>query len=98
MLWREFHPHISRNFAVGNCSLGINVECELSDPKPAKCRLNIRMNAAFILAGALVIKAVYMVTTNILARGRVKRQLLTFGDVIVASALYPDLHVSGYVP
>jgi hypothetical protein len=53
------------------------------------------MQAAFILGGCLVIKAIYMVTVNLLARGKVKKQCLTFGDVIVASATDPELRIKG---
>lgn len=77
------------------CKMGKSVACTLQDPVPLKCRLNVRMNAAFILLAALVIKAAYMVTVNLLARGQLKRQLLTFGDVIVASASNPELRVQG---
>jgi hypothetical protein len=37
-----------------------------------------------------------MCTVNLLARGRVKRHCLTFGDVIVASASHPELRIQGY--
>ena len=45
------------------------------------------MQAAFILAGCLLLKAVYMVCVNFIARNRIKTRYLTFGDVIVASAM-----------
>lgn len=75
--------------------MGTHVNCLLLDPEPAKCRLNVRMQAAFILAGCLLVKAIYMAAVNLLARGKLKRQLLTFGDVIVASATNPELRVQG---
>ena len=71
------------------------VICRVSGQKPARCRLNVRMNAAFVLAAALSIKAIYMITMNFMARGHIKRQLLTFGDVLVASASHPELRVQG---
>ncbi|KAF2637405.1 hypothetical protein P280DRAFT_406770 [Massarina eburnea CBS 473.64] len=36
-----------------------------------------------------------MIAVNISARGHLKRQLLTFGDVIVASASHPELRIQG---
>ena len=45
----------------------------------------------------LVGKAVYMITITLLARGKLRQQCLTFGDIIVASALDPELRVHGYV-
>ncbi|ORY16526.1 hypothetical protein BCR34DRAFT_476053 [Clohesyomyces aquaticus] len=36
-----------------------------------------------------------MISVNVLARGKLKRHLLTFGDVIVASASNPELRVQG---
>lgn len=89
--------YYSINFIEGNCRMGSTVICSLSEAKPAQCRLNVRMNAAFILAACLVAKAIYMVTVNLMARGKLKRQLLTFGDVIVASASTPELRVQGYL-
>lgn len=84
-------------YVDGDCVMGSSVVCSLSDSKQAQCRLNVRMNAAFILAACLVTKAIYMITINLLARGKLKRQLLTFGDVIVASASTPELRIQGYV-
>ncbi|KAF2637404.1 hypothetical protein P280DRAFT_372650, partial [Massarina eburnea CBS 473.64] len=40
------------------CRMG-KVYCVLQDPEPTQCQLNVRMNAAFILTAALVIKATY---------------------------------------
>ncbi|PVI06681.1 hypothetical protein DM02DRAFT_649430 [Periconia macrospinosa] len=77
------------------CALSEKIKCYLKDPVPVKCRLNVRMSAAFVLMAGLVVKAIYMVTVNILARGHRKEQLLTFGDVIVASASNPDLRIQG---
>ncbi|KAI9816742.1 MAG: hypothetical protein M1827_001387 [Pycnora praestabilis] len=80
-------------FVIGNCDLGENVSCVLDGATEQTCRLNVRMQAAFILAGCLSIKAIYMILVNLLARRKVKTQCLTFGDVIVASAIDPDLRV-----
>jgi hypothetical protein len=81
----------------GNCSATKSVRCMLSDEVPAKCRLNVRLNAAFVLMVALTIKAIYMIAVNVTARGHLKRQLLTYGDVLVASAAHPELRIQGYV-
>ena len=80
-------------YKVGNCSLGSDVICALDESAAKTCRLSIRMFAAITLAGCLTIKAIYMITINIRARGRIKNNCLTFGDVIVASALYTDLQI-----
>ena len=84
-------------FSIGDCHMGTNVICYIDedDVKPSQCRLSIRMQVAFILAGCLVIKAIYMVMVNLKARGKVKTHCLTFGDVIVASASDPELRVRG---
>jgi len=84
-------------FWEGNCTAGESMSCMLSDAVPAKCRLNVRLNAAFVLTVALIIKALYMIAVNVSARGHLKRQLLTFGDVIVASASHLELRIQGYV-
>ncbi|KAH8727409.1 hypothetical protein GQ44DRAFT_570349, partial [Phaeosphaeriaceae sp. PMI808] len=42
----------------GSCSQYRRI-CQLEEGTPAKCRLNVRMNAAFVLTAALIIKAVY---------------------------------------
>jgi hypothetical protein len=81
----------------GDCQMGTDVHCTLHEPMASKCRLNVRMSAAFVLMSCLVIKAVYMCIVNLLARGKVKEHCLTFGDVIVASAANPELRVQGYV-
>jgi hypothetical protein len=68
-------------YGVGDCLMGPSVFCTLHDPEVAKCRLNVRMSAAFILMACLILKATYMVAVNILARGKIKEHCLTFGDV-----------------
>ncbi|KAG9187589.1 hypothetical protein G6011_05460 [Alternaria panax] len=84
-----------RVYNEGSCSMGRDVICTLHEPMASKCRLNVRMSAAFVLMGCLVIKAVYMCAVNLLTRGKVKQQCLTFGDVIVASAADPELRLQG---
>lgn len=80
-------------YSIGNCTLGAHVSCTLGEELPKQCRENVRMQAAFILAGCLFIKAVYMIALNYRSRTRTKYHCLTFGDVIVASVLDPDLKV-----
>ncbi|KAF2112122.1 hypothetical protein BDV96DRAFT_498668, partial [Lophiotrema nucula] len=82
-------------YSDGQCRMGSAVYCSLFDTQPAQCRLNVRMNAAFILAACLLVKALYMIGVNLLARGKLKTHLLTFGDVLVASASHPELRVQG---
>ncbi|TVY43133.1 hypothetical protein LSUB1_G001320 [Lachnellula subtilissima] len=79
-------------YANGNCSSG-SISCLLSDPMPKQCRMNVRMQAAFILTGCLFIKAIYMIILNVRARHRTKQNCLTYGDVIVASVLDPSLKI-----
>ena len=61
--------------------------------KNANSLQNVRMQAAFILSGCLIIKAIYMIAVNYRARSKTKHHCLTFGDVIVASVLDPDLKI-----
>ena len=84
-------------FGIDDCQMGPDVFCYIDgdDVEPSQCRLSIRMQAAFILAGCLFIKAIYMIMVNLKARGKVKTHCLTFGDVIVASASDPELRVKG---
>jgi len=84
-------------FGIGDCHMRTGVICSIDkdDVKASQCRLSIRMQAAFILAGCLVIKAIYMIMVNLKARGKVKTHCLTFGDVVVASASDPELRVRG---
>lgn len=93
-----FDSNISYNtliYGEGDCIMGKGVYCTIHDERPAVCRLNVRMSAAFVLAACLVLKASYMLSVNLLARGKLKSQCLTFGDVIMASASDPDLRVQG---
>lgn len=87
----------SLQFGIGDCQMGKDIICLIDedDVEPSQCRLSIRMQAAFILAGCLVVKAIYMTVVNLKARGKVKTHCLTFGDVIVASASNPELRVKG---
>ena len=78
---------------VGNCTLYYDVLCELHDAQEESCRLDIRMQAALTLAGCLVIKAIYMISVNLVARRKMKNQCLTFGDVIVAASLDTSLRI-----
>ncbi|KAM3074282.1 hypothetical protein ACMFMF_006297 [Clarireedia jacksonii] len=80
-------------YQAGNCILGAGVYCELLDQEPKKCRLNVRMQAAFTLFGCLLIKAAYMIALNWKARHRTKTACLTYGDVIVASVIDPSLKI-----
>ncbi len=70
-----------------------HVACIISGEEPQECRMNVRMQAAIILMGCLFIKAAYMIVQNVQARFKTKEHLLTYGDVIVASVLDPDLKV-----
>ena len=82
------------NIRRGPCQNGYHVNCAYSDIKNKyKCRVSIRMQVAFTLAGALLIKALYMISTILLARRRFKTKCLTFGDVIVAATFNPELQV-----
>lgn len=83
-------------YKEGECQMGHTVYCSLFESQPAQCRLNVRMNAAFVLTACLIAKAIYMVAVNFVARGKPKRHLLTFGDVLVASASHPEIRVQGY--
>ncbi|KAF2820592.1 hypothetical protein CC86DRAFT_250740, partial [Ophiobolus disseminans] len=49
----------SWKYQEGGCVMGTHVMCTLHEPMSSKCRLNVRMSAAFVLMGCLVIKAVY---------------------------------------
>ncbi|TEY44889.1 hypothetical protein BOTCAL_0342g00130 [Botryotinia calthae] len=81
----------SGQYSKGDCALRRGVSCKLEDQLPRKCRLNVRMQAS--LFGCLLIKAMYMIGLNYRARHRVKNHCLTYGDVIVASVINPDLKI-----
>ncbi|KAH4443851.1 hypothetical protein HBI46_152800 [Parastagonospora nodorum] len=46
-------------YEAANCTMASEVYCTLHDRGEAKCRLNVRMSAAFTLMACLVIKATY---------------------------------------
>lgn len=80
---------------TGSCINGVNVACKWnSTGKPPSCRISVRMQAALTLAAALIIKAVYMLVWNLHQRNHLKTKCLTFGDVIAAAALNPELQIS----
>lgn len=78
-------------YGVGNCS-GL-VECFREGAEESKCRINVRMSALLTLTVCLMIKAAYMISVNISLRQSEKSQCLTFGDVIVASAMDRDTRI-----
>lgn len=77
---------------IDDCTME-DVQCVGLGSENPKCRLNLRMSAALMLTGCLLIKAIYMIVVNISARQKIKTRCLTFGDVLVASAMKPDLQV-----
>jgi len=84
------------NIRKGACQNGSHVRCYtfVRDLKTErKCRVTVRMQAAFALAGALLVKALYMIGTNLLARQKFKTKCLTFGDVVAAAVINPELQV-----
>ena len=87
------------NSTTERCLNEVNLNCnwdrvDPTDQNGVRCRLSVRMQAAITLAGALVIKAAYMISWIWRMRGKMKTKCLTFGDVIAASALNPELQVS----
>ncbi|KAI4226391.1 MAG: hypothetical protein L6R36_003199 [Xanthoria steineri] len=90
-------------FSIGDCGFGRDVACDMGPSNKhdqgdgevgkEKCRLSVRMSAAIILAGCLIVKAVYMVTIVLRGRKRIKTKCLAFGDVIAASVLDPSLQI-----
>jgi hypothetical protein len=80
-------------YNVGPCYNGVDVACVVREEEPRQCRMNVRMQAAFILAGCLIIKAAYMIILYYKARGRTKEHCLTLGDVVVASVLDPEMKI-----
>ncbi|KAI4137652.1 MAG: hypothetical protein L6R39_007171 [Caloplaca ligustica] len=102
----EFNTDISGPnatlFSIGACGYARDVTCDMQGRQyfdssegvgQLMCRLSVRMSAAMILAGCLIIKAVYMTTIVLRGRGKIKTKCLTFGDVIAASALDPSLQI-----
>ena len=86
-LRNEWLTESDYGYGIGNCTLGLSVRCEAQDSKEYKCRINVRMSALLTLTICLMTKAAYMVAVNCSLRRSVKSQCLTFGDVIVASAM-----------
>jgi hypothetical protein len=80
-------------WGTGNCTTDNGIDCLLSNPQAKQCRMNVRMQAAFILTGCLFIKAIYMIVQNVRARHQTKTHCLTYGDVIVASVIDPTLKI-----
>ena len=78
-------------YEVGNCSLNQSISCFTHED--FNCRNSVRMSALLTLTACLVIKATYMIVTNVSLRRSVKSQCLTFGDVIVASAMNRDTRI-----
>ena len=81
------------SFGIGNCSLAHSIGCVCQDLQQSNCRINVRMSALLTLTVCLMIKAAYMVAVNVSLRRSVKSQCLTFGDVIVASAMDRDTRI-----
>lgn len=77
---------------IDNCTIN-DILCVENRSEDPECRLNLRMSATLMLTGCLLIKAIYMVVINISARQKKKTRCLTFGDVVVASAMKSDLQI-----
>ncbi|KAL8993327.1 MAG: hypothetical protein Q9169_006432 [Polycauliona sp. 2 TL-2023] len=90
-------------YSIGDCGYARDVACDMDPLKEEDegkagegdkmCRLSVRMSAALILAGCLIVKAIYMVTIVLRGRKKIKTKCLTFGDVIAASVLDPSLQI-----
>ncbi|KAL8714240.1 MAG: hypothetical protein Q9220_001969 [cf. Caloplaca sp. 1 TL-2023] len=106
LMGQEFNSDFSGShptlFSVGDCGYARDISCDTTYRSGADhgggvggqmCRLSVRMSAAIILAGCLTIKSIYMITTLLRARKKIKTRCLTFGDVIAASALDPSLQI-----
>lgn len=87
--WKNDEPF----FGVDSCTMAQDISCSFSNTLTQQCRMNVRMQAAFILMGALFFKAIFMIIINYRARSRTKEHCLTFGDVIVASVINPYLKI-----
>ncbi|KAL8795183.1 MAG: hypothetical protein Q9195_002338 [Heterodermia aff. obscurata] len=83
----------SMTYGIGNCTSVYSITCKAQDFQNRKCRINVRMSALLTLTVCLMIKAAYMVAINVSLRRSVKSQCLTFGDVIVASAMDRDTRI-----
>ena len=69
-VWQEVYRELCRQCAVGD-----GIFCEHRGLKYPTCGLTVWMQAAFILVGCLVIKAAYMMATNLRSRKRLKNTL-----------------------
>ncbi|KAL8669565.1 MAG: hypothetical protein Q9168_005847 [Polycauliona sp. 1 TL-2023] len=98
---KDFSDKRPTLFSIGECGFGRDVACEMNPSsedgddvkKKEMCRLSVRMSAALILMGCLIVKAVYMLTIVLRGRKRIKTKCLTFGDVVAASVLDPSLQI-----
>ena len=79
-------------YGTGTCFAEDNLDCQGVD-YDLKCRISVRMSAALTLTLCLMIKATYMIIINVASRRSFKTQCLTFGDVIVASAIDRDSRI-----
>ena len=86
-------PYFYAGDETSGCQNGQMVLCQLDGDVEQSCRLNIRIQAALILAGCLVIKAAYMIWLIVAARKKMKTRCLTYGDVIVASVVDSTLRI-----
>jgi hypothetical protein len=82
LVTKEFHLDQD---TVGICT-GASVSCTFGGLEEISCRLNFRMQAGLMLAGCLLIKAVFMILFNLRGRRAAKSHCLTFGDVLVAAS------------
>jgi hypothetical protein len=82
-------------YGVDNCTMGNNIQCQLTDEEETSCRFNTRMLPVLILTVCLTVKAIYMLTVNWKSRSKIKEHCLTFGDAVVASVLSPEIRVNG---
>lgn len=83
---RVFAPYVTSSTIEGYQNCSGHVGCIPSEWEE-NCHLVFRMQAGFILAGCLLIKAAYMVIVSFASRHSQKRQCLTFGDVLIAARL-----------
>ncbi|KAL8884790.1 MAG: hypothetical protein Q9205_004604 [Flavoplaca limonia] len=97
---RDFSGEEPSLYSISDCEFGKDVACDMKNPLfdddgvgKEMCRLSVRMSAALILAGCLIVKAVYMLTVVFQGRKKIKTKCLTFGDVIAASVLDPSLQI-----
>lgn len=80
-------------YGINDCSGTQSIRCTPQGNETEKCRISVRMSALITLTICLMIKAIYMVVVNVASRHSIKSQCLTFGDVIVASAMDRDTRI-----